>query len=100
MRSVIDRAIHGETQLLVRGIEHAIRSRKKRYEAALVAPWKLSGIPKHIHQFSSSEASAVFGFHIEYEVGDVMPVIDAYIAPQQHLGNSIAKRYLRWRERF
>lgn len=96
-RTKIEAAIRGEIRLLMHGIEHALGHRKKERAVALIVPWKLPGIPEYIHQFSSSEASADAGVRIEYEVGDMMPVIEAYMIPQQQLSNSIAKRYLRWR---
>lgn len=108
-RETMERAMHGEVQLLVRGIEHALPKNKNfaQHKAAyLVAPWLLPGVPKFIQQFSSARASEELGFRIEWKCGqsdsafgEIMPVIDAYIAPQQHGGNAIAKRYLRWRER-
>jgi hypothetical protein len=103
----MEHAMHGELQLLVRGLEHAVgnnSSAKRQKTAYIAAPWLLPGMPEYIRQFSSGRASTELGFHIEWKCGDadaafseIMPVIEAYITPQQREGNMIARRYLRWR---
>ena len=107
-QETIERVMHGELQLLVHGIEHALGKKKplKEKEAYVAARWQFPGMPGFIHQFSSGKASEELGVRIEWKCGDadiafeeIMPVIDAYMAPQQREGNAIAKRYLRWRER-
>ena len=104
-RARVDEAIHGEMQLLIHGIDHA-RKHKKSLETWIEAPFSLPGLPEFIHQFSSDSVSEQLGFKIQWKersatesVAELLPVIDACITPQHELGNVLAKRYLRWRER-